>query len=117
LSHGICISEILDWGIGILFLVMLDEVSGDIGIRLDEEEEYQHRHCRGDPGVFWTLMPVGEMRVEMVGKEEPGLHDEGLIPPVEEAVVEGEEPGKHALIEPDKGGVIFSDPPLSSIDF
>ena len=36
-----------------------------------------------------------------------------VIPPVEEAVVEGEEPGNHALVEPDKpGGDLLRSAPL-----
>jgi hypothetical protein len=50
LFHGMIPGlEVLDRGIRVLLLVMLDEVGGDIGIRLDEEEEHQHRQGRRDP--------------------------------------------------------------------
>jgi hypothetical protein len=64
LSRGICISEILDWSIGILFMVMFAEVSSDIGIRLDEEEKYQHRHCEVIPKTSRANMPILQKMME-----------------------------------------------------
>ena len=73
-------------------------------------------------GSFRLLVPVSEIRVEVIYKEEgtgepdvgiremngskePGFHDKGVISPVEETVVNGEEPGKEALVVPDVAGV------------
>ena len=74
------------------------------------------------------------MRIEVIGKEESagepdagigkihgskeaGFHDKGVISPVEEAVVEGEEPGQEALVEPDKPGVDLVCPTPSCLRF
>jgi hypothetical protein len=72
-------------------------------------------------GSLWPLVPVRDVRVQVVrkekgtgepeggirkihGPEEPGLDDKRVISPVEETIVEGEEPGKEALVIPDKPG-------------
>ena len=79
------------------------------------------------PGSLLPYMAVGDMRVEVVGKEEPAgkpevgigkvhvskeprIHDEGKIAPVEESVMEGEETGKHVRIDPGKTGGDFLRP-------
>lgn len=73
-------------------------------------------------GSFRLLVPVSEIRVEVIYKEEgtgepdvgiremngskePGFHNKGVISPVEETVVNGEEPGNEALVVPEVAGV------------